>query len=102
MCGEDGFCFCGSRGRSQTPGLELPCSRSLPAPSQENGGEARSNSVSESPPSPRPLSVSPDSGETHSKVGLGMPGVGGSWRVGSGLSWGGGMAGLTQPLTPPA
>ncbi|XP_075297230.1 Na(+)/H(+) exchange regulatory cofactor NHE-RF1 isoform X2 [Opisthocomus hoazin] len=34
---------------------------------KENGGEARSNSVSESPPSPRPLSVSPDSGETHSK-----------------------------------
>ncbi|KAF1562060.1 Na(+)/H(+) exchange regulatory cofactor NHE-RF1, partial [Eudyptes schlegeli] len=34
---------------------------------KENGGEPRSNSVSESPSSPRPLAVSPDSGETHSK-----------------------------------
>ncbi|KAF1454997.1 Na(+)/H(+) exchange regulatory cofactor NHE-RF1, partial [Spheniscus demersus] len=34
---------------------------------KENGGEPRSNSVSESPSSPGPLAVSPDSGETHSK-----------------------------------
>ncbi|XP_009706808.1 PREDICTED: Na(+)/H(+) exchange regulatory cofactor NHE-RF1-like [Cariama cristata] len=34
---------------------------------KENGGEPRSSSVSESPSNPRPLSVSPDSGETHSE-----------------------------------
>ncbi|NXS53321.1 NHRF1 protein, partial [Brachypteracias leptosomus] len=34
---------------------------------KENGGEPRSNSVSESPSSPRLLVVSPDSGETHSE-----------------------------------
>ncbi|NXR06448.1 NHRF1 protein, partial [Semnornis frantzii] len=34
---------------------------------KENGGEPRSNSVSESPSSPRPLAVSPESGETQSE-----------------------------------
>nr|XP_009488706.1 PREDICTED: Na(+)/H(+) exchange regulatory cofactor NHE-RF1 [Pelecanus crispus] len=34
---------------------------------KENGGEPRSNSVSESPSSLRPLSMSPDSVETHSE-----------------------------------
>ncbi|NXA27456.1 NHRF1 protein, partial [Ibidorhyncha struthersii] len=34
---------------------------------KENGGEPRSNSVSESLSSPGPLAVSPDSGETHSE-----------------------------------
>ncbi|NWU91483.1 NHRF1 protein, partial [Upupa epops] len=34
---------------------------------KENGGEPRSNSVSESPSSPGPLAVSPDSSETHSE-----------------------------------
>ncbi|NXB84552.1 NHRF1 protein, partial [Vidua chalybeata] len=46
------------------PGLELtlpPCSP------QENGGEPRSHSVSESPSSPAPLAVSPNSSETHSE-----------------------------------
>ncbi|NWY69790.1 NHRF1 protein, partial [Erithacus rubecula] len=33
----------------------------------ENGGEPRSNSVSESPSSPAPLAVSPNSSETHSE-----------------------------------
>ncbi|NXX31243.1 NHRF1 protein, partial [Nicator chloris] len=36
---------------------------------KENGGELRSNSVSESPSSPVPLAVSPDSSETYSKEG---------------------------------
>ncbi|XP_008933719.1 PREDICTED: Na(+)/H(+) exchange regulatory cofactor NHE-RF1, partial [Merops nubicus] len=36
---------------------------------KENGGEPRSNSVSESPSSPRPLAVSPSSGESHSESG---------------------------------
>ncbi|NXH95039.1 NHRF1 protein, partial [Pachycephala philippinensis] len=53
---------------------------------KENGGEPRSNSVSESPSSPAPLAVSPNSSETHSEVGLGMPGVGSAWEAGSGLS----------------
>ncbi|NWH86657.1 NHRF1 protein, partial [Aegithalos caudatus] len=35
---------------------------------KENGGEPRSNSVSESPPSPTPLAVTPNSSETHSKT----------------------------------
>lgn len=74
-------------------------------PRQENGGEPQSNSVSESPSSPGPLAVSPDSGETHSEVGLEMPGGGGGWKAGSGLSPHrgavlGGMVGLTQPLAP--
>ncbi|XP_075626574.1 Na(+)/H(+) exchange regulatory cofactor NHE-RF1 isoform X1 [Balearica regulorum gibbericeps] len=34
---------------------------------KENGGEPRSNSVSESPSSPGPLAVSPNSSETHSE-----------------------------------
>ncbi|NWI65887.1 NHRF1 protein, partial [Todus mexicanus] len=34
---------------------------------KENGGEPRSNSVSESPSSPRPLAAAPDSSETHSE-----------------------------------
>ncbi|NXO59582.1 NHRF1 protein, partial [Aramus guarauna] len=34
---------------------------------KENGGEPQSNSVSESPSSPGPLAVSPDSSETHSE-----------------------------------
>uniref|UniRef100_A0A8C3UJF3 Na(+)/H(+) exchange regulatory cofactor NHE-RF n=1 Tax=Catharus ustulatus TaxID=91951 RepID=A0A8C3UJF3_CATUS len=34
---------------------------------KENGGEPRSNSVSESPSSPAPLAVSPNSSETHSE-----------------------------------
>ncbi|NXW43954.1 NHRF1 protein, partial [Nyctiprogne leucopyga] len=34
---------------------------------KENGGEPQSNSVSESPSSPGPLAVSPDSGDTHSE-----------------------------------
>ncbi|NXX22100.1 NHRF1 protein, partial [Podargus strigoides] len=34
---------------------------------KENGREPRSNSVSESPSSPEPLAMSPDSGETHSE-----------------------------------
>ncbi|NWH15417.1 NHRF1 protein, partial [Grus americana] len=34
---------------------------------KENGGELRSNSVSESPSSPGPLAVSPNSSETHSE-----------------------------------
>ncbi|KFQ38590.1 Na(+)/H(+) exchange regulatory cofactor NHE-RF1, partial [Mesitornis unicolor] len=34
---------------------------------KENGGESRSNSVSESPSSPVPLAVSPESGETQSE-----------------------------------
>ncbi|NXE75965.1 NHRF1 protein, partial [Cochlearius cochlearius] len=34
---------------------------------KENGGEPRSNSVSESPSSPGPLAVSPDAGETRSE-----------------------------------
>ncbi|NXP18961.1 NHRF1 protein, partial [Scytalopus superciliaris] len=34
---------------------------------KENGGEPQSNSVSESPSSPAPLSVSPNSNETHSE-----------------------------------
>lgn len=79
MCGEGGFHgplggTRNSRGRSQTSGLELPCSRLLPAPPQENenGGDSQSNSVSESPSSPGLLAVSPDSGETHSEVRLGM------------------------------
>ncbi|NWS56202.1 NHRF1 protein, partial [Chunga burmeisteri] len=37
---------------------------------KENGGEPRSSSVSESPSNPRPLSVSPDSGETHSEPNM--------------------------------
>lgn len=82
MCGEDGFCGLQGRtrrsgGRSQTPGLEPSHSRSVPAPPQENGGEPRSNSVSESPSSPGPLAVSPDAGETRSEVGLGVLGGGG-------------------------
>ncbi|NXK62897.1 NHRF1 protein, partial [Sylvietta virens] len=36
---------------------------------KENGGEPRSSSVSESPSSPTPLAVSPNSSETHSKEG---------------------------------
>ncbi|XP_059684247.1 Na(+)/H(+) exchange regulatory cofactor NHE-RF1 [Gavia stellata] len=36
---------------------------------KENGGEPQSNSVSESPSSPGPLAMSPDSSETHSKEG---------------------------------
>ncbi|PKK25551.1 solute carrier family 9, subfamily A (NHE3, cation proton antiporter 3), member 3 regulator 1 [Columba livia] len=36
---------------------------------KENGGEPRSNSVSESPSSPGPLAVSPNSSETHSEEG---------------------------------
>ncbi|NXW77221.1 NHRF1 protein, partial [Hirundo rustica] len=36
---------------------------------KENGGEPQSNSVSESPSSPTPLGVSPNSSETHSKEG---------------------------------
>lgn len=51
---------------------------------QENGGEPRSNSVSESPSSPGPLAVSPNSSETHSEVGLGVLG---RWWLGSGV-WG--------------
>ncbi|NXD67171.1 NHRF1 protein, partial [Eolophus roseicapillus] len=47
--------------------LELPGSRLLPAPSQENGAEPRSGSVSESPSSPGPLAMSPNSSDTHSK-----------------------------------
>lgn len=86
--GEDGFHgplggTCNPGGCSQAAGLELtlpPCSP------QENGGELRSNSVSESPSSPAPLAVSPSSSETHSEVGLGMPGGGSGWKVGSGLS----------------
>ncbi|NXB69326.1 NHRF1 protein, partial [Donacobius atricapilla] len=35
---------------------------------KENGGEPRSNSVSESPSSPMPLAMSPNSSETHSKT----------------------------------
>ena len=74
-------------------------------PPQENGGEPQSNSVSENPSSPGPLAASPDSGETHSEVGLGMPGRGGGWKVGSGLSphrgaVPGGTVGLMQPLAP--
>ncbi|NXE38625.1 NHRF1 protein, partial [Ptilorrhoa leucosticta] len=53
---------------------------------KENGGEPRSNSVSESPSSPAPLAVSPNSSETHSEVGLGMPGGGSGWKAESGLS----------------
>lgn len=90
MCGKDGFC--GPPGRDSqlrgpfpnpragaAPLTLAPCS-----PPQENGGEPRSNSVSESPSSPGLLAVSPDSGETHSKVGLGMPGeaVAGKWSLG--------------------
>ncbi|NXD85763.1 NHRF1 protein, partial [Halcyon senegalensis] len=37
---------------------------------KENGGELRSNSVSESPSSPRLLVMATDSGETHSEVGM--------------------------------
>ncbi|NXK09353.1 NHRF1 protein, partial [Herpetotheres cachinnans] len=43
-------------------GGSFPCS-----PPQENSGELRSNSVSESPSSPGLLAVSPDSSETHSE-----------------------------------
>ncbi|NXC60250.1 NHRF1 protein, partial [Aleadryas rufinucha] len=53
---------------------------------KENGGEPRSSSVSESPSSPAPLAMSPNSSETHSEVGLGMPGGGSDWKAGSGLS----------------
>ncbi|NXP68138.1 NHRF1 protein, partial [Chloropsis cyanopogon] len=53
---------------------------------KENGGELQSNSVSESPSNPTPLAVSPNSSDTHSEVGLGMPGGGGGWKAGSGLS----------------
>ncbi|NXP55095.1 NHRF1 protein, partial [Heliornis fulica] len=38
---------------------------------KENNGDQQSNSVSESPSSPGPLTVSPSSSETHSEVGLG-------------------------------
>lgn len=91
MCGEGGFHgplggTHNSRGRSQTSGLELPCSRLLPAPpppqENENGGDSQSNSVSESPSSPGLLAVSPDSGETHSEVRLGMLGGGSGWKSG--------------------
>lgn len=53
---------------------------------QENGGEPRPSSVSEIPSSPTPLAVSPNASETHSKVGLGLPGGGGGWKAESGLS----------------
>lgn len=58
-----------------------PCS---PPPPQENenGGDSQSNSVSESPSSPGLLAVSPDSGETHSEVRLGMLGGGSGWKSG--------------------
>ncbi|NXH36333.1 NHRF1 protein, partial [Myiagra hebetior] len=36
---------------------------------KENGGELRNNSVSESPSSPAPLAMSPNSSETHSEEG---------------------------------
>ena len=47
------------------PLMLAPCS-----PPQENGGEPRSNSVSESPSSPGPLAMSRSPSETHSEVRL--------------------------------
>lgn len=63
---------------SPRAGLEFtlpPCSP------QENGGEPRSHSVSESPDSPTALAVSPNSSETHGEVGLGMLGGGAGWKA---------------------
>lgn len=103
--GEDGFhCnlggTCNSGSCSEAPELELtlpPCSP------QENGGEPRSNSVSESPSSPAPLAASSSSSETHSEVGLRMLGKAGEWDLGCTPSMGlcrGHTVGLTLPLTP--